>query len=224
MAITDWPVPERPRERLLSRGADALSDAELLAVLLRSGNRHEDVVSLARRLLGEFGSVRGLLDGSAEQLLEVRGLGAAGVGSLLAARALGERYLAAPVIREAVFRGSVDVRRYLRQRLGGREQEVFAALFLDTQHRLIRFEELFFGTVDSATIHPREVLRRVIQCNAAAVIFAHNHPSGIAEPSGSDLAITERLKSLLECVDVRVLDHLVVSASQVVSMAERGLV
>jgi DNA repair protein RadC len=224
MAITDWPVPERPRERLLSRGADALSDAELLAVLLRSGNRHEDVVSLARRLLGEFGSVRGLLDGSAEQLLEVRGLGAAGVGSLLAARALGERYLAAPVIREAVFRGSVDVRRYLRQRLGGREQEVFAALFLDTQHRLIRFEELFFGTVDSATIHPREVLRRVIQCNAAAVIFAHNHPSGIAEPSGSDLAITERLKLLLECVDVRVLDHLVVSASQVVSMAERGLV
>lgn len=224
MAITDWPVPERPRERLLNRGADALSDAELLAVLLRSGNRHEDVVSLARRLLGEFGSVRGLLDGSAEQLLEVRGLGAAGVGSLLAARALCERYLAAPVIREAVFRGSVDVRRYLRQRLGGREQEVFAALFLDTQHRLIRFEELFFGTVDSATVHPREVLRRVIQCNAAAVIFAHNHPSGIAEPSGSDLAITERLKSLLECVDVRVLDHLVVSASQVVSMAERGLV
>jgi DNA repair protein RadC len=224
MAITDWPVPERPRERLLNRGADALSDAELLAVLLRSGSRHEDAVSLARRLLSEFGSVRGLLDGSAEQLLGVRGLGAAGVGSLLAARALGERYLAAPVIREAVFRGSVDVRRYLRQRLGGREQEVFAALFLDTQHRLIRFEELFFGTVDSATVHPREVLRRAIACNAAAVIFAHNHPSGIAEPSGSDLAITERLKSLLECVDVRVLDHLVVSASQVVSMAERGLV
>jgi DNA repair protein RadC len=224
MAITDWPVPERPRERLLNRGADALSDAELLAVLLRSGSRHEDAVSLARRLLSEFGSVRGLLDGSAEQLLGVRGLGAAGVGSLLAARALGERYLAAPVIRDAVFRGSVDVRRYLRQRLGGREQEVFAALFLDTQHRLIRFEELFFGTVDSATVHPREVLRRAIACNAAAVIFAHNHPSGIAEPSGSDLAITERLKSLLECVDVRVLDHLVVSASQVVSMAERGLV
>jgi len=224
MAITDWPTLERPRERLLNRGADALSDAELLAVLLRSGGRAEDVVSLARRVLIEFGSLRALLDASAEQLLSVQGLGGAGVGSLLAARALGERYLAVPVVREAVFKGSVDVRRYLRQRLGGREQEVFAALFLDSQHRLIRFEELFFGTVDSATVHPREVLKRVIACNAAAIIFAHNHPSGVAEPSGSDLAITERLKSLLNCIDVRVLDHLVVSASDVVSMAERGLV
>ena len=224
MAITDWPLPERPRERLLSQGADALSDAELVAVLLRKGNRHEDVVSLARRMLGEFDSIRGLLDAAPEQLLEVRGLGQAGVGSLMAARALAERYLAAPVVREAVFRGSVDVGRYLRQRLGGRQREVFAALFLDTQHRLIRFEELFFGTVGSATVHPREVLRKVIQNNAAAVIFAHNHPSGVAEPSGSDLAITERLKSVLECVDVRVLDHLVVSATRVVSMAERGMI
>lgn len=223
MAITDWPAPERPRERLLARGADALSDAELVALVLRTGGSHGDVVTLARGLLGRFGSVQGLLDAPSEQLLSIRGLGVAGVTALLAARALGERYLAVPVVRQVVFQGSVDVRRYLRKRLGARQQEVFAALFLDSQHRLIRFEELFFGTVDGASVHPREVLRRAIAYNAAAVIFAHNHPSGVAEPSPADLAVTERLKSVLGCVDVRVLDHLVVSTAEVVSMAERGL-
>ncbi len=223
MTITEWPVGERPRERLLARGAHGLSDAELLALLLRTGAGAKDAVQLARDLLSGYGSLRALLDAPVEELTRQPGIGPAKAATIAAAVALMERYLACAVVREEVFGASADVRRYLRHRLGGRSREVFGALFLDAQHRLIVFREMFLGTVDSATVHPREVLRETLAVNAAAVIFAHNHPSGVAEPSASDVRITERLRHALQLIDVRVLDHIVVSGTEAVSMAERGL-
>jgi DNA repair protein RadC len=223
MTITEWPASERPRERLLMRGADGLSDAELLALLLRTGSGSRDAVHLARDLLGRYSSLRDLLDAPVEELVDIEGIGPAKAAAIVAAVALAERYLACAVAREEVFSASADVRRYLRHRLGGRPREVFGALFLDAQHRLIAFREIFLGTVDSATVHPREVLRETLALNAAAVIFVHNHPSGVAEPSTSDVKITERLRHLLQLIDVRVLDHIVVSGTEAVSMAERGL-
>ena len=223
MTITEWPASERPRERLLTRGVEGLSDAELLALLLRTGSGSRDAVQLARDLLGRYSSLRALLDAPVEELVDLEGIGPAKAATIVAAVALAERYLACAVAREEVFSASADVRRYLRHRLGGRPREVFGALFLDAQHRLITFREIFLGTVDSATVHPREVLRETLALNAAAVIFVHNHPSGVAEPSTSDVKITERLRHLLQLVDVRVLDHIVVSGTEAVSMAERGL-
>jgi DNA repair protein RadC len=223
MAITDWPADERPRERLLRHGAQALSDAELLSLFLRNGKQGHDVVSFARTLLIRFGSLRGLLEADNERLLAVAGVGPAKVAALKASLALAQRYLETPLIREGVFSGSSDVRRYLRQKLGGRANEVFAVLLLDAQHRLLRYEELFFGTIDCASVYPREIVRRVLTANAAAVIFVHNHPSGVAEPSRTDVELTERLRRALSDIDVRVLDHMVVAANDVVSMAERGL-
>ncbi len=224
MTLAQWPVQERPRERLLSQGPDALSDAELLALLLRHGGAGRDVVTLARQLICSFGSLRALLEADSSRLLDVPGLGPAKVAALKAMLTLAQRYLEAPLVREGVFSGSADVRRYLRQRLGGRHSEVFAAMLLDSQHRLLAFRELFHGTIDSAAVYPREVVRLVLRDNAAAIIFVHNHPSGVAEPSRSDVEITERLKQALCHLDVRVLDHMVVSATEVVSMAERGLI
>ena len=204
-------------------GPDALSDAELLSLMLRNGDGRKDAVTLARELIGAYGSLRALLDAPTAELLTTRGLGAAKIATLKGMLALAERYLKTPLSRGTVFSESADVRTYLRQRLGSREREIFGALFLDAQHRLIHYRELFFGTIDSASIHPREVLREALRLNAAAVIFVHNHPSGIAEPSGSDLVITTRLKQVLAEIDVRVLDHMIVAAESVVSMAERGL-
>jgi DNA repair protein RadC len=223
MAITEWPISERPRERLLARGADGLSDAELLALLLRTGSGQRDAVQFARDLLGSYRSLRRLLDASPAELTALPGMGPAKAATLAVAIALAERYLACAIVREEVFSASVDVRRYLRYRLGGRPREIFAALFLDAQHRLIAFREMFLGTLDSASVHPREVLRETLELNAAAVIFVHNHPSGVAEPSPSDVKITERLRHVLQLIDVRVLDHVVVTANDAVSMAERGL-
>lgn len=223
MTITDWPITERPRERLLARGAEGLSDAELVAVLLRTGSGGRDAVRLARDLLGKYRSLGALLDAPTAELTRLPGIGPAKAAALGAAVALAERYLACAVQREEVFGASVDVRRYLRHRLGNSPREIFGALFLDAQHRLIAFREMFQGTLDSATVHPREVLRETLELNAAAVIFVHNHPSGVAEPSSSDVKITERLRHLLQLIDVRVLDHVVVTASEAVSMAERGL-
>jgi DNA repair protein RadC len=223
MKITDWPDQERPRERLLMHGAGCLSDAELLAVLLRTGDGARDAVELGRALLLEYGSLRALLDASSTELASRRGVGPAKAAMIGAVVALAERYLACAIVREETFSVSADVRRYLRMRLGGRLREVFGALFLDAQHRLIAFRELFLGTIDSAAVHPREVIRETLALNAAAVIFVHNHPSGVAEPSSSDVRITERLRSALQLIDVRVLDHIVVSGDAAVSMAERGL-
>jgi len=223
MKINDWPRDERPRERLLAQGAAGLSDAELVAVLLRTGGSGCDAVELARALLSDYGSLRALLDTPVPDLVRRPGLGPAKAAVLAAAMALSERYLACAIVREEVFAASADVRRYLRVRLGGRLREVFCAMFLDAQHRLIAFRELFLGTIDSAAVHPREVLREALSLNAAAVIFVHNHPSGVAEPSTSDVRITDRLRHALQLIDVRVLDHIVVSADATVSMAERGL-
>jgi DNA repair protein RadC len=223
MTIKQWPRTERPRERLLLGGAGGLSDAELLALLLRSGSGPRDAVQLGRDLLAAYRSLRDLLDAPPRQLMRLPGVGPTKAASLAAALALAERYLACPLERQAVFGASSDVRRYLQQRLGGCPREVFGALFLDTQHRLIAFREMFLGTIDCASVHPREVVRETLALNAAAVILAHNHPSGVAEPSGSDIKITERLRQALGLIDVRVLDHVVVSATMAVSMAERGL-
>lgn len=223
MGITGLPVTQAPRRRLFERGLDGLADAELLALVLRTGQGATDAVALGSALLEEYGSVQALLAADVRRLARSPGLGPAKAAALKAVMGLAERYLEQPLRAAVVFGGSEDVRRYLCQRLGAASREVFAVLMLDSQHRLIEYRELFQGTLDAAVVHPREVLRAVIDVNAAAVIFAHNHPSGIAEPSRADLALTERLKSVLALVDVRVLDHIVVARRIVVSMAERGL-
>lgn len=223
MSIMEWPAPERPREKLLELGAKALSDAELLAIFLRTGIRNKPVLELARDLLARFGGIRGLLEAEREALTATPGVGTAKFVQLQAALELTERFLETSFSRGDAISDPGMTRRYLKGKLRGYVREVFACLFLDNQHRLICYEELFFGTIDGASVHPREVVRRVLKHNAAAVIFAHNHPSGVAEPSQADRRITERLKSALALVDVRVLDHMVVGDQDVTSFAERGL-
>lgn len=217
------PEAERPRERLLRSGPGALSDAELLSVCLGTGDRQRDVLGLARDLLDEFGGLRALLQAPPRRLAAVPGLGPARVAMLKAVLALGERHAEAGIADRPLLTDTSAVRRYLQQKLSGFEREVFAALFLDTRHRLIGFETLFFGSVDRASVHPREVLKQALAHNAAALILAHNHPSGNPEPSPSDLRLTEELRHLLAQVDVRVIDHVVVGHGATVSLAERGL-
>jgi len=223
MPITDWPEHERPREKLIERGPQALSDAELLAVFLRTGLRGKTAIDLARDLITEFGGLRGLLEAEGRDLCARPGVGPAKYALLRAALEVGERHLAARLVRGDVLANPEDARRYVTQRLRRQPREVFASLFLDNRHRVIVFEELFFGTLDGATVHPREVVRRGLAHNAAAVILAHNHPSGVAEPSRADELLTRRLKDALALVEIRVLDHLVVGDGEVVSFAERGL-
>lgn len=224
MAIRDWPAEERPREKLLQRGAHALSDAELLAIFLRTGVRGKSAVALARDLLARFGGLRLLLDSGLDAFLDARGTGTAKYVQLQAALELGRRYLEAHVRREDTLSSPQAARAYLKSRLRIHEREVFACLYLDNRHRVIAFEELFFGTIDTASVHPREVVKAALRHNAAAVILAHNHPSGIAEPSRADEHLTSRLKEALALVDIRVLDHVVVGDGEPVSLAERGLV
>jgi DNA repair protein RadC len=218
-----WPPGERPRERLLRVGPGALSDAELLAVCLGTGDGRHDVVTFARALLERFGGLRPLLLAQPRQLAAVPGLGPARVALLKAVLAVGERHAEAGIADRPLLTDTRAVRRYLQHKLSGYEREVFAGLFLDTRHRLIGFEALFLGSVDRASVHPREVLKRALALNAAAVILAHNHPSGVPEPSPSDLRLTEELRLLLMQVDVRVIDHVVVGHGCTVSLAERGL-
>lgn len=222
MPITDWPAKERPREKLLARGADALSDAELLAIFLRTGVSGRTAVDLARDLLTRFGGLRPLLQAPPAEFCAARGLGMAKYTQLQAVLEMGRRHLSEALIRGEALGGPDDTRSYLSARLRDYPFEVFACLFLDNRHRVIAFEELFRGTIDGASVHPREVVRRALAHNAAAVILAHNHPSGVAEPSRSDEAITRRLRDALGLVDVRVLDHVVVGDTMV-SFAERGL-
>ncbi|MBV1905350.1 MAG: DNA repair protein RadC [Pseudomonadales bacterium] len=212
-----------PRERIISRGAEALTDAELIAVVLRTGNGKCSVVDFAEQLLKQFGGLRGLLNAGEEQLMLINGLGTAKVAALQSTRALGTRYLRAACERRDIFNSSASVRPYLQSQLCARYQEIFAVLLLDSQNRLIQYRELFFGTIDSACIHPREVLRCVIEHNAGAVIFAHNHPSGMAEPSQDDIDVTLKLKRLLSEIGVRVLDHIIVGSKEITSFADRGL-
>lgn len=222
MAITDWPETERPREKLLARGAAALSDAEILALFIRTGTRGRTALDLARDWLTHFGSLRGLLEAGPEALATLPGLGPARYAELQAALELGQRHIASALERDDVMASPEATRHYLSRRLRGRRREVFAVLFLDTQHRLIAFEELFQGTLDSCSVHPRQVVERALALNAAAVILAHNHPSGVAEPSAADRHITDRLRQSLELIEVRVLDHFVVGEGRAASFAERG--
>lgn len=221
MPITDWLPAERPREKLLARGAAALTDAELLAIFLRTGIAGSTAVDLARELLTRFGSLRGLLRAGRQEFCAVRGLGEAKYVQLQAVLEIARRHLAEALSGREVLKDPAAVRRLLQARLRDREHETFAALFLDNQHRVIAFDELSQGTIDGASVYPREVIKAALKHGAAAVIFAHNHPSGVAEPSAADRTLTERLKSALAQVDIRVLDHFVVG-EQVVSFAERG--
>ncbi|SRR6266581_8036970 len=222
MAISDWPAAERPRERLLAEGAGTLSDAELLAVLLRTGVRGKSAVELARDLLGRFGSVGSLL-AAGKALLDIKGLGAAKSAQLSAAIELARRSLGERLREGAALTSPGAVRDYLRLALGGRQHEVFVCLWLDAQHRVISFQESFRGTLTQTSVYPREVVKAALAANAAAVIFAHNHPSGVAQPSQADELLTRNLKEALGLIDVKVLDHFIVAGSQTVSFAERGL-
>lgn len=222
MAIKNWPKDEQPREKLLARGPAALSDAELLALFLGTGCRGLDVMENARLLLKDHGPLRRLLDLSAPKLKKLPGLGPARACELVAALELADRHLRAQLDRGESMREPQSAIRYFKQRLRSRPHEVFAALFLDTRNRTLAFEELFTGTIDAATIYPREVVRRALLHNAAAVIVSHNHPSGSAEPSAADRQITRHLQEALNLVGVRLLDHVVVGEGTPVSMAERG--
>ncbi len=223
MAITDWPAGERPREKLLRQGAKSLSDAELLAIFLRTGTRGKSALDLARDLLREFGGLQPLLAADRDSFCAMPGLGDAKFCQLQAVLEMAHRHLGEALARSDVLSSPEATRRYLRSRLQSYPHEVFACLFLDNRHRVIAFEELFQGTIDGASIYPREILRRCLHHNAAAVIFAHNHPSGVAEPSRADRQITQRLKDALSLVDIRVLDHIVIGHGQCVSLAEQGL-
>jgi DNA repair protein RadC len=223
MTITDWPAEERPREKLLALGADALSDAELLAIFLRTGRQGLTAVDLARQLLAEFGGLRALLESDRDAFLARAGLGPAKYAQLQAVLAMARRHLWAELTRGEALSSPADSRDYLAVRLRGYDREVFAAVFLDNRHRVLGFEELFRGTIDGTSVHPREVVKRALALNAAALIVAHNHPSGVAEPSRADEAITQRLRDALALVDVRLLDHFVVGDGVPVSLAERGM-
>ena len=224
MHIREWPAGERPREKLLAQGAGALSDAELLAIFLGSGTRGRDAVATARALLAAHGPLRALLERPAGSLARLPGLGPARACALAGALELGHRQLAADLARGAALTDPQAAGRYFARRLRGHPHEVFAALFLDTRHRALGFEELFRGTVDGAEVHPREVARRALAHNAAALIVGHNHPSGSPEPSAADRAVTARLKQALALVDVRLLDHFVIGDGAPVSLAARGWV
>lgn len=223
MTIKDWPRGERPRERLLSSGARSLSDAELLAIFLRTGTRGKSAVDLARDLLARFGGLRELLAAPRELFCEAPGLGGAKYAQLQAVLEMGSRHLFEPFERGKALSSPQDTADYLRARLRDYPFEVFAVLFLDNRHRVLAFEELFRGTIDGAGVYPREVVRRALQHNAAALILCHNHPSGVAEPSEADRRITARLNEALGLIDVRVLDHLIVGDQGCCSMAQRGL-
>jgi DNA repair protein RadC len=223
MTPKDLPVDQRPREKLLARGPAALADGELLALLLRTGLAGQGVLALAQSMLDTFGGLSGLLGASVQDLQRVKGLGPAKRAEILAVMEIARRAIAQPLRAAPVFDSPQAVKDYLSLQLANLPHEVFAVLFLDHQHRLLQLEEMFRGTLSQTSVYPREVVRRAMTLNAGAVILAHNHPSGLAEPSRADEYLTATLKGALALVDVRVLDHLVVGRGQVVSMAERGL-
>jgi DNA repair protein RadC len=224
MAIRDWPRAERPREKLLERGAGALSDAELLAILLRNGTAGQSAIDLARTILAHFGSLRQLVAADRTRFCAEPGLGLARYAEIQAAAEISRRQLSEPLRVGPLLGSPKATRDYLSARLRHLEHEVFCCLFLDKRHRLMHCEELFRGTIDGASVHPREIVKLALQRNAAAVIVAHNHPSGIAEPSQADEVITQRVKEALGLVDIRLLDHLIVGDGACVSLAERGLI
>ena len=222
MAISDWPESERPRERLLARGATALSDAELVAVLLRTGIPGKSAVDLAREMIDEFGSLSGLL-AAGSALNRIKGLGAAKSAQFIAALELARRSIDERLRQGSALTSPGAVRDYLRLTLASRPHEIFVCLWLDAQHRVIGIEEPFRGTLTQTSVYPREIVKAALAANAAAVIFAHNHPSGVAQPSQADELLTRSLKEALALVDVKVLDHFIVAGHHAISFAERGL-
>jgi DNA repair protein RadC len=221
--IKDWPGRERPREKLLERGAESLSDAELLAIFLRTGVKGRTAVDLARDTIQLFGNLRAVMRASQRDFCQLPGLGETKYAQLHAALEIGRRYLAAEVQRGHALQNPQATRDYLSLKLRHLSHEVFACLFLDNQHQVICFEEMFRGTLDGASVYPREVVKRALELDAKALIFAHNHPSGVAEPSQADLNLTEKLQQALQLMDIRVLDHFIVGDAEPVSFAERGL-
>lgn len=221
--MKDLPADQRPREKLLARGAGALADAELLALLLRTGYAGTGVTAFASKVLAACGGFAGLLHAEPATLAGIKGLGPAKRAELQAVAEIARRALTQQMQASPVFDSPQRVKDFLALQLAGRAQEVFAVLFLDAQHRLLQLEEMFHGTLTQTSVYPREVVKRALAHNAGAVVLAHNHPSGVAEPSRADEFLTQTLKTALQLVDVRVLDHVVVGRGQVVSMAERGL-
>ena len=224
MAISHWPKEERPREKLLSKGAAALSDAELVAIFLRTGLPGITAIDLARGLLSEFGGIGPLLSARQVAFCERKGLGPAKFAQLQAALELTSRYIKEELRANPIFTSPQMVRDYLAVQMRGYQREVFVILLLDSRHQLLDFHELFQGTIDMAGVYPREIVKLALQNNAAAVIVAHNHPSGVAEPSQSDIAITRRIKQALALVDIRLLDHFIIGRGAVTSLADTGRV
>lgn len=222
MSIRDWPAAERPREKLLEQGAAALTDAELLAIFLRTGVAGQSAVDLARHLLNDFGGLRALLEADQPSFVRHLGLGPAKFAQLQAVLEMARRHLAEALRRDSALESPQAVRDYLKARLRHEPHEVFGCLFLDSKHRVLAFEILFQGSIDGASVYPRQVVKRALAHNAAAAILTHNHPSGVAEPSQADRVLTQRLKEALALVEVRVLDHFIVGDGEPLSMAEYG--
>ena len=222
MSIRDWPAAERPREKLLAQGARALSDAELLAIFLRTGVVGHSAVDLARHLLSAFGGLRPLLESDQTSFSQHLGLGPAKFAQLQAVLEMARRHLAERLQRDSALESPQAVRDYLKAQLRHEPHEVFACLFLDSKHRVLAFEVLFHGSIDSASVYPRQVVKRSLAHNAAALILTHNHPSGVAEPSQADRILTKRLQDALALIDVRVLGHFIVGDGEPLSMAELG--
>ena len=222
MSIRDWPAAERPREKLLEWGAASLSDAELLAIFLRTGVCGKSAVDLARHLLAQFGGLRPLLEASQALFSQQLGLGPAKFAQLQAVLEMSRRHMAEQLRSESVLESPIAVRNYLKALLRHEPHEIFGCLFLDSKHRVLGFEALFQGTIDAAVVYPRQVVKRALAYNAAALILCHNHPSGNADPSQSDRVLTKRLQKALELIDVRVLDHFIIGDGEPLSMAEYG--
>lgn len=223
MSIRSWPTAERPRERLLELGAESLSDAELLAIFLRTGVTGKSAVDLARHLLNQFGGLRPLLDADLSAFTAQLGLGPAKFAQLQAVMEMARRHMAETLRRDSALENPAQVRGYLKALLRHEPHEVFGCLFLDNKHRVMTFEILFRGTINASYVHPRQVVKRAIAHNAASLILCHNHPSGITDPSRSDIDLTKRLKEALMLVDVHVLDHVIVGDGEPLSMVEKGL-
>jgi len=222
MSITDWPEQERPREKLLSRGAESLSDAELLAIFLRTGTKGLSAVDLARKLLLQFGSLNTLMHADQAEFCSGHGLGQAKYVQLQGVLEMSRRYLHESISTKNVLNNPNETKQFLQSQLAYQQREVFACLFLDNKHHVISFDTLFFGTIDGASVHPREVVKSTLKHNAAAVIFAHNHPSGDPQPSQADINITQQLIQALKLIDVRVLDHIIIGQGSTCSLAEMG--
>lgn len=223
MSIRDWPDQERPREKLISLGAEALSDAELLAIFLRIGSRGKSAVDLGREMLSHFDGLRGVMEANCKEFCQLPGLGETKYTQLHAVMEMARRYLRSEVDRGDIFDSPDATKDYLKLKFQHLSYEAFSCFFLDSQHQVIKFEKLFRGTIDSASVYPRDVVKRCLELDSKAVIFVHNHPSGVAEPSRADISLTKHLQQALDLFEIRVLDHFVIGDDEPVSFSKRGL-